>query len=410
MKLQTRIALRYIFSIRSFHMISAITLISIIGIVVGVAALIIVLSIFNGFGEFAEQQMIGLDPHIRITAAEGAWINDADSLLPKVKSIPGVEAASPVIQGRVVMNNKNNMQVVYLNAVQPKDISSVSGITNKIIIGSFRLRSDSLVRGVIIGAGIADRLGIYPLDTISVMSPSMIEKSIKTNRKKSGILLVVTGIFQTHTKDYDDVYIYSDDFTGRKVFGLNEGQAFTIDIRLKNIGDVGKISEQLSATLPQLYKVKTWYNLHEELYSIMKLEKMATFIVLSLIIIIAVFNVLASLSMTVVKKKPDIALLKALGWNNAAVGSIFRTQGIIIGFISTFLGVLIGVGFCFGKIEYNWFEIDSAKYLVPSIPISLHFTDVIIITVFSLTLSYLATIFPARRAASTIITSEIRGE
>ncbi len=410
MKLHTRIALRYIFSVRSFHMISVITLISIIGIVVGVAALIIVLSIFNGFGEFAEQQMIGLDPHIRITAAEGAWINSSDSLLGELKSLPQVEAASPVIQGRVVMTNKNNMQVVYLNAVKPDEVSSITGITQKIIMGSFDLRPDSIIGGAVLGAGIADRLGIYPFDTISVMSPAMIEKSIRTNRKKSGLLLVVTGIFQTHTKDYDDIYIYSGDAAGAKVFGLAHGQAFAIDIRLKDIKDVEPFSNELAKRLPAEFSVKTWYSLHEELYSIMKLEKIATFIVLSLIIIIAVFNVLASLSMTVVKKKPDIALMKALGWSSAAVGRIFRTQGIIIGFISTFLGVIIGVGFCLGKIRYNWFEIDSSKYLVPSIPISLHITDVIIITAFSLLLSWLATIFPARRAASTVITSEIRSE
>ncbi len=410
MRLQTRIALRYIFSVRSFHLISVITLISIVGIVVGVAALIIVLSIFNGFGEFAEKQMVGLDPHVRISASEGAWIPNADSLLPVIKSMPGVRAASPVIQGRVVLSNRDNMQVVYMNSVKSNEIASVSGITGKIIIGRFDFRNDSLIPGVVVGAGIADRLGLQPFDTLSVMSPSMIEKSISTNRKKNGLAVVVTGIFQTHTKDYDDVYIYSDERSGCRVFAIPAGYAYTIDIRLDNIEDAEEFKTMLAAKLPAGYAVNTWYDLHQELYDIMKLEKMATFLVLSLIIVIAVFNVLASLSMTVVKKRPDIALLKALGSTTGTISGIFRTEGIIIGFISTFLGVLLGVGFCYGKMRFNWFEIDTAKYLVPSIPIALHLVDVAVVTAFSLALSFLATIYPAKRAANTIITSEIRSE
>lgn len=399
MKFPTRIALRYVFSLRSFHLISVITIISIVGIVVGVAALISVLSIFNGFGEFAQNQMIGLDPHIRISAQEGAWIENVDSLLPELKDNPKIQAYAPIINGRVIIMDKSNMQVLNLSSVRKEELKFVSGISDSIMHGQFITEPVGGIQTIVIGAGLANRLGIFPGDTLSLMSPVMIEKAIKSHRKKKGIKALVTGIFRTHTKEYDELNGYSGMELGYSLFKPPAGSAFSIDIRLHDIGDVDVTMNELRGILPEGLRVQSWYDLHSDLYNIMKFERLATFVVLSLIIIIAVFNVLASLSMTVIEKKSDIAALKAMGATNSTMRKIFMTEGLFIGVVSTILGTGLGLLFCYGQQEYGWVGVDPRKYLVDAIPVSIHFVDVTATVVFSLLLSLLATIYPAKRAA-----------
>ena len=407
MKFPTRIALRYVFSLRSFHLISVITIISIVGIVVGVAALISVLSVFNGFGEFARDQMIGLDPHLRISAKEGAWIENVDSVMPDLKGIKEVKAVAPMIQGRVIAMNRNNMQVMYINAVRKDELKFVSGISDSIMIGQFNTEEVNGLPGIVLGAGLADRMAILPGDTLSLMSPKMIERSIKSHRKKKGYKMLVTGIFRTRTKDYDDIYAYADFSTGVKLFNPPEGSAFSIDIKLESIDDVEDVQPIVEKSVTGGLIVQNWYDLHKDLYNVMKFERLATFVVLSLIIIIAVFNVLASLSMTVIEKRPDIAVMKAMGASDKMMRQVFMTEGMFIGVVSTFAGTILGLLLCYGQIHYGWFKVDTTKYLVAAIPVSIHTIDVIVTAAFSLLLSLLTTIYPSKRAAESSVISGI---
>jgi lipoprotein-releasing system permease protein len=271
--------------------------------------------------------------------------------------------------------------------------------------------SNADLPGIIIGSELSDKLKVLPRDTITLMSPSLIESTFLNLGQKPGIQAVITGIFSTHAKEYDQIYAYSSDVLGIKLFKAPPESAHSIDIRLKNFNDVEKVKSELEQFfIDKGVIIQSWYDLHRELYNILRFERYASFIILSLIIIIAIFNVLASLSMTVVEKNVDIATLKAIGGSNRLIQRIYMAEGFIIGLISTIVGALLGLGFCYGQIHFQWFKLDTSKFLIQAIPVSVYANDVIVVCIFSLLLSFLAAIYPARRAARTIIAKAIREE
>ncbi|MFH1052185.1 MAG: ABC transporter permease [bacterium] len=410
MKFPLRIAFRYIFTKRSFHFITVISVISIIGITIGVAALISVLSIFNGFRDFTEKQLIGFDPHLRINSESGAWLNNCDSLIETIKKLDEIKFCVPVIQGRTVAIKESNMQVFYLNSVNQNDLKSVSDIANTIVLGSFYIGKINGTPAIALGAGLADRIKALPGDTVSLISPKLIESSIKTFRISNPIKTIVSGIFQTNDKNFDNINAFTNEEVGQRLFAPPLNSAFSLDIKLYDINNVKKVKSKLQSILPEHLEVLTWFDLHKQLYQIIDFERMLAFVVMSLIVIIAVFNVLASLSMTVVEKKQDIGILKAIGAKDKDIQNIFVLQGTMIGIISTFFGVVLGLGFCFGQIHFNWFKLDGANFLISAIPVLVNWTDVLFISAFSLTLSVIASIYPAKRAAKTIIIQSIHSE
>jgi len=410
MKLPVRIAVKYIYPFRSFHFITVITTLSLIGIIVGVAAIICVTSIFNGFREFAENQLLSFDPHIRIAAQKGAWINNCDSINELLKCEPGIKASASVIQGRTVILKGSNLQVSTLNAVRQKDFRYVSGIDTSIILGRFLLRSQPYFPTIVIGAFLADKLHALPGDTLTLMSPALIETAILSLSSNVGVQVRVAGIFQTNNREYDESYLFASFDVGQNLFKLQDNTAFSIDIRINDISEVNKIKAKLEKKFRGTLIVQSWYDLHKDLYDIMKLERVAAFVVLSLIIIIAAFNVLASLSMTVVEKHKDIGVLKSSGAKDSLIRNIYMITGIFIGLISTVIGALLGLGLCYGQIKFSWYQLDKTKFLISAVPVSVHYSDVILVVIFSLFLSLAASIYPAHKASKLLITNAIREE
>jgi lipoprotein-releasing system permease protein len=387
-----------------------ISIISLIGIVIGVAALISVMSIFNGFREFTEKQLIGFDPHIRIIGKNGAWINESDSLLKQIDKISEIKSFAPSIQGRSIAINGNNMQVFTTNAIDENYLNKVSDIEKTIISGNFFTGFYNSIPSIVLGVGVADRLKVLPGDTITVISPKAIESSIKSFQIANPIKLIVSGLFQTNAKDFDNVHAFTDISIGKRLFKPPYNSISTIDIKLKNTDDVNKIKQKLELIVDEDSEVATWYELHKQLYDIMNFERNLAFVIISLIIIIAVFNVLASLTMTVVEKRKDIGILKAMGASKRQIRNIFIIQGTTIGIISTVIGTILGLAFCYGQIEFGWFKLGGANFLISAIPVSIDYYNVLSICIVSLVLSFVASIYPAKRASDTIVIEAIRNE
>jgi lipoprotein-releasing system permease protein len=409
MKLPFRIALRYLFSVRKFHFITFITVISIIGIVIGVAALIIVMSIFNGFGEFTEQQLIGVDPHIRILPANGAWLENYKSITAGLHSYDEIKAFAPVINGRMIITAKDNMKVVQLFGFDAKNYSTVSGLNKSVINGEFTIDDTETGKSLVLGAGLAYALKVNVESQVRIMSFKDVEKSILTMSRRPGTGMQVTGIFSTNNPEYDDTYGITSIENAARLLKVPVNAVSAIDIRLFNIETAEKLKEKLLEKYPGS-TVLTWFDLHRELYTILKLERLAVFVVLSLIIIIAVFNILASLSMTVVEKRSDIGVLKALGASDKFIRKTYLYLGSLIGLISTGIGTAIGLGFCYGQIHYHWIKLNSAQYLIKSLPLTVVWTDVLLVICVALGFSFLATVYPAKRAASVHVIEAIREE
>jgi lipoprotein-releasing system permease protein len=409
MNLPFRIAVRYIFTIRSFHFITFITIISIIGIVIGVAALIIVMSIFNGFGEFTEKQLIGLDPHIRIVPSNGAWLENYPSYEKKLANYKDIGGYSPVVQGRVIAVKSDNMKVVQISGYNSKQFPNVSGIGNSSVSGKFFIGEHEGKKYIALGSNLAYSLKAVPGDNIYLMSLNSVEYSIKSMSRQQGVEFTVSSIFQTNNPEYDNTLGLTSIELASVLLSTPLNTASGIDIRLKRVDD----SEKNKYLLKNDFKnceILTWYDLHKELYNILQFERISVFIVLSLIIVIAVFNVLASLAMTVFEKKSDIAVMKSLGSTDKSILKTYLYLGMLIGSTSTFLGTVIGLALCYGQIHFNWFELNSAQYLITSLPVEVRTFDVLLVIVVSLGLSFLAALYPAKRASKQNIIDSIRNE
>lgn len=439
MKLELRIALRYLLWRGSFNFISIITYISLIGIIIGVAALIIVMAIFNGFGEFAKQQLIAYDPHIKISAKSGAWINNSDSLLNALRNYNEVNLVAPIISGRAVAMNKSNLNALFINGVKQSEINSISGIPNSIIRGNFNISLHLGYPGLVIGSGLQKRLDLNINDTVEIVTPNILESSIKTYKKKSGKIFIITGIFQTNTKDYDDLLAYTSINNVQELFDTPSNSITSFDIRLKNIEDVDKVIASLQKSLSDDYNIQSWFDLHKDLYRIMQFERYSAFIILCLVIIIALFNLLASLSMIVVTKQPDIALLKAIGLNNISIKKIFTQLGLIIGSFGTVFGILLAywaytiyqnpditkikifssnpfvdiIYFSIMNIAsniINLLSLDTDKYLLNKVPMTMDLWDIVAVACVTILISFIVTIYPSRRASKIVVSQSIRNE
>lgn len=422
MKIELKVALRYIVTKRSFHFISVITFMSLIGITVGVAALISVLSIFNGFQDLTKEQFIGFDPHIRIAPNKGAWIKVSDSLINEIKNIPQVKLLTKTIMGRVVGINDTELQVFSLVSIPSDNIDFLEGVRKTTVFGNFSLKTKDGFPAIVLGNALADRLRVLPGDTIKLVSPKMIEQSIVGFQRQREVRAVLTGIFNSNIKDYDIMYGFASDTLGKLMLNPKVGNISSIDIKLNDIEDLEKVKDIISKMfLPGVqtssqglnpeqnnYKVQSWQDLNTDLFNIMRFERLATFSILSIIILLAVFNVLVSLSMTVVEKRQDIGILKAMGASTRTIRNIFLWEGLIIGIVSTFTGTALGLFVCWGQITFKWFRIDSNKFIIDAIPVSINPEDVIIVALFSLFLTSIATIYPAYRAASTQVIEAIR--
>jgi len=408
MSLTFFIAKRYIFAKRSFNFITIITTISIIGIIVGVAALITIMSIFNGFREMTEEQIMGFDPHLQIIPKEGLHFEQDTAIIELLKEYNEIATFAPLMNLRILGFSKSNMQVMNINAYSSEDQKYINHISNTVIFGDIDLRSEG--NTIALGAALADKLKVLPGDTVRLLSPSMIESSIRTFRRRSDIQAVVSGLFRTNIKDYDITLGIANTQTAMQLMNIRNLRVSSIDIRLKNIGDIETVQRSIKSRLPENYDIITWIDLNKELYAIMQFERLASFLILSIIIFMAVFNILASLSMTVTEKKRDIGGLMAMGCSRNMITRLFIIEGFIIGVIGSALGTVLGLVIVIGQQTFKWFKLDGSKFIIDSIPVSLYTVDILIVFVFAMTLSTLAAIFPARRAAATNIIDAVRSE
>ena len=395
-KLELNIAKKYVFQFRrEFSFISVITFISFIGITLGIAALIAVISIFNGFRDFAMDQLISFDPHIRVISKSDTASRELNQFLNQNRNLLDY---SPAIHGKLILKNNDALQVGILNALDTGKIRSVSGISDRIVAGQFNV-SYTDIPNIILGAGLADKISALPGDTIFALSPDIIEQSVKSLDNSPEIPIRVSGIFLSYSKEYDDNVAFASLDFGKEIFFKSNSAIQNFDIRLKDFSDCDDFAEQIRSKFPKI-EVLTWYDLHSDMFNIMKLERMMVFIVLSLIIVIAVFNLLASMTMSVIEKQRDIAILKSIGADNKSVRKIFLLAGAYIGLLAVFWGNVLGLGFCYGQIYFNWFQLDTSKYLIRGIPITIDYYNILIIDIFAVFLSFVSTLIPAKYAAN----------
>ncbi len=398
MAFETFIARRYLLSKKKVQFITIITLISIIGVMVGVAALISVLSVFNGFNRYQTNILTGFDPHIRIESASGNSVDDYGKIIDKVNQAVTVKAIAPFTLNKGILSSSKFNVVVFIKGVDEKKIGELSDVKEKTTLGEFDFKDNENVGGIILGGNLAARLQARLGDTLAIMSPVGMEKSLTQIIQPKTLKFIVRGIFDSNNREYDKLYSFISISKSQNLFDL--GKAVNgIELRLDNIDKSDDAKEKLVASLGKDFSVNTWYNLHEDLYSIMKVERWTAFTVLSLIIAVASFSIIGSLTMTVIEKRRDIGILKAMGTTNNSIIKIFMFEGVLIGIYGTILGMILGFVVCMLQIKFKMFPLDPLVYSIDALPIDMRYTDFIYISLCASGLSFIASLYPALRAA-----------
>ena len=407
MKVENYIARRYLISKGKIRFINVIGLISIVGITVGVAALLIALSVFNGFSDVVTSVLVGFDPHLRIEKRGSLTLDELSSVEKVLRGNPKVKAFSPFVSGKAMLVARSFNRVVFLRGVEERRIREVSGLNDKLVLG--RVSFHDSANGIVIGLTLADRLGSVVGDEMAVISPYGLQSTLSGTIIPQTMKFRITGIYESNNKDYDANYAYIDISDAQRLFNL-QGKYHGIEVRLSDFSESEEVKNELEPQLPPGFSTATWYDLHRNLYSVMQIERWSAYILLCLIIIVATFNMLGSLTMGVIEKRREVGVLKSMGMNSRSIVHIFQFEGMLIGFAGTVLGIGIGLIVLFLQIQYQLFPLDTTIYIIPAIPVKIQWTDFIAVAGASLGLSFLASYYPARRAAATLPAESLRWE
>lgn len=411
------IARRYLRSKRRTRFISLITYITIGGVTIGVAALVIVLSVMNGLETEVRQRIIGSEAHLRVTRFHEEPMTDWRRVAEMVSRLPHVEGASPYIQNKGMLRFGKDIEGAVIKGVDPTSVGQVSDLPNIIVAGKLALDpspsnpSDpagprSGLPGIILGRQLAFRMGAAVGDSLVVISPTGLTSLTSTPRLKR---FVVAGVFESGIFEYDDMFVYVSLAAAQDLFDLEEsvtGVEFKLD-DLKVAEDVAKHVEQ---ELGYPYYPRTWNDLHRTLFRWMRLEKWLYTILLSLIILVAAFNIVSSQIMMVLEKRREIGILKAIGAANQGIMNVFVYEGLIIGVIGTALGLVIGYALCWAQMTYKFFSLPGDVYFLSFLPVKMQVSDFAIVALVATGLTLLATVHPARRAAQLDPVEAIRYE
>ena len=316
MRYEIIIALRYLFSKKRKHFISLMGFVSILGIAVGVASLIIVLAVMNGFGSELEKRIIGQSPYIMIEKQNGIVPERYKELIEKIDGLTDVKGSYPFIWGQGVLKFRTRTQGVMVRSVDLNNPTDISKIRAHIYTGELKLDKEN----IIIGNELSIALGAFIGDELELMT------SVVARPKK----FKVSGIFNSGMYEYDLNLAYVNLETASTLFGT-ERRANGIGVELNNTGSAVAVKKKLKAILPVSYSVRTWMDLNQNLFSALRLEKLAMFVILTLIVIVAALNIISTLTVMVTEKRKDIGILKAIGATRKRIMVIFSFQGIIIG-------------------------------------------------------------------------------
>lgn len=399
MKYESYISRRYLVSKHKINFITIISLISIAGITIGVAALIVVLSVFNGFGSLVTSFLVTFDPHARIEIVSQQGYDKQNEITAALNSIPEVKNYAPYVSGKVLAYNQGLTQIINLKGIEEKSGNDIYGIKPNILFGRYHISDDSGTPSIIIGLTLADRLQSVIGDTVTIISPVGIENVITQLSQPKSQKFVVSGIYSSNNNEYDESYIFTNLESAQNILGYHDNvQGY--DIKLDDMNHSFDVKSQLEKKLDsKLFSVNTWYDFHRELYTVMKLERWAAYIILCLIVAVATFNILGSLSMSVIEKKRDIGILRSMGANEKSILKIFMYEGLLIGAIGTVAGAILGYFVCYLQLKYNIYPLDPTQYKIDSLPLQIRVTDFFFIAGASMFLSFFASLLPARRAA-----------
>jgi lipoprotein-releasing system permease protein len=415
------VSFRYLRAKRRDAFISLITFISMMGVMIGVMTLNIVLGVMTGFERDLRERILGFNPHL-VVMNYGGTIEDYERVVREVARAPGVVAAAPVVQGQGMVSAGRQVSGVVIRGVDPQSGGRVIDLERYLKVG--RLEDLGSVRevpitvdgeerrvelsGIIIGAELGHQLGVFPGDVVTVFSPQGVASPIGMVPKMKRFVIV--GLFDSGMYDYDTSLIYMA-LADAQSF-LDMGDAVSgVEVRVDNVYGAAAVARQLEARLGGFpYRARDWTEVNRNLFAALKLEKAVYFIVLCLIVVVAAFNIFATLTMVVKEKRKDIAILKSMGASNGWIGRIFMFKGLVIGFVGTLLGSLGGFGGCWLLLRYQFIQLPKDVFIVSTVPVRMDPLNFLVVAGVSVGICLLASLSPAWRAANLVPAEVIRYE
>ncbi|ACS80582.1 lipoprotein-releasing ABC transporter permease subunit [Maridesulfovibrio salexigens] len=399
MKFELFVALRYLFTLRKNNFISVISLFAVCGVALGVAALIVVIGVMNGFSTDLRDKILGVNAHVIVTAYDGT-LENYHHMTDRIEKIPGVTGVTPFIYSEVMLSSSGGVKGVVLRGVDAETAKGVLSLPGDMLSGSVdSLSKDGKLPEIVIGNQLARRLGLVLGDTVNLLSPSGTRTAAGFTPKVR--VFKVGGIFRTGMYEYDSSLAYISNTSAQKLLGFKRDFVSGLEIRLADVyavDNIGKLLDRELAGYP--VQIRNWQEMNSNLFAALKLEKTAMFIILAMIVMVGSFSIITTLVMLVMQKTKDIAVLMSMGATSGSIRRIFMLQGTLIGLIGTTIGYLIGIPVALLLKKYQFIKLPSNVYPVDYLPIRMDWMDLTIIGVAAFSLCFLATLYPAKQAAA----------
>ncbi|MBF0378605.1 MAG: ABC transporter permease [Desulfamplus sp.] len=433
MSLEFFIASKYLKAKRKEGFISLITLLSVAGVTVGVMALVIVIAVMSGAEIEFRKRILGVEPHILIMDYSGKFTNykDVEEKLKNSSNIKGINAVSPLVFGQTLIRSASGLSGAVVRGIEPASgVSIIKGFTaeeleeklgtgkkydqdkelsktesgktedgkSKDMEAEHRETDESSERvfpKIIMGRELAKHVGVAVGDKVVLMAPGGMLSPV--GQMASMTRFIVTGIFDSGMYEYDSSLAYINISDAQKLMGMRE-RISALGVWVKDLFQSPQIKDSIVNTLGSTFYGRDWMEINKSLFSALKLEKTAMFVILTLIILVAAFNIASALIMMVMEKTRDIAVFKAMGATDMLIRKIFVIQGMIIGLIGTILGTFAGVFVCILLKKYQFIELPPA-YPFSTLPIQLEYLDVMVISISSIIICFLSTLYPSYKAS-----------
>jgi lipoprotein-releasing system permease protein len=405
------IAKRYLFARKSHNAINLISSISLLGVAIGTMALIVVLSVFNGFDDLICSLFDSFNPDLKITIAEGKAFDAGDSKFERIRNIEGVADFAEVLEDKALLRYDKKQTIAVVKGVS-ENFAGISGIDTMLVSGNFILKGENEDYAVI-GQGIAYFLNINTSVNMDYQLPMAVyvpkrtkqlpmipEKAI--NKK----YIFPAGIFSIE-QSHDSKYVIVPLEFARELFEYSDKEVTSIEIKLKDRANISKVQLEIQNILGSAFKVKTRYQQDELFYKTMQSEKYVIFLILVFILVVASFNVIGSLTMLILEKKFDISTLRSLGTNLSGIKKVFLYEGCMITFIGAVFGLMLGLQICWLQIKFKLVKLQgSGTFIIDAYPVKIKGADIIAVLLVVCLIGLVASWYPVRYITRRFIQTE----
>ncbi|MGA9055900.1 MAG: ABC transporter permease [Terriglobia bacterium] len=398
MRFEIFVALRYLKAKRRQSVISVVTVISILGVMAGVCALVVALAINNGFQEELEKSLLGATANVNLLRSKNDGIKDYEALTARLGRLPHVAACAPALYGEVLASFHSRAQGIVLKGVDPQREIHVGDLLLRLREGTLEGLSQTFADAdpIILGKELAKSLGAYVGDTILITSPQGYLTPLEVVPKFRHFRVV--GVFDSGFYDFDATWAFTNLPAAQRLFDLAD-VASVIEFKVDDIYRAPLVAEQIREAAGKGFETTTWMEQNRSLLSALRLERLVTILTIGLIVVVAALNIFITLAMMVMEKNRDIAVLMSMGARKRQVWAVFTLHGLLIGAFGSLLGLILGYGTSWLGGRYKLVPLQADVYALASVPFHARPWDGVWITLAALSISFLATLYPSLSAA-----------